>query len=59
MHAITLMGARQLLRDFEHLSQSIIVSVAPPVCPLDQSSYDYSNGAKLIARARVDSSMAR
>jgi NTE family protein len=52
MHAITLMGARQLLRDFEHFSQSIIVSIAPPVCPLDQSSYDYSNGAKLIARAR-------
>jgi NTE family protein len=29
MHAITLMGARQLLRDFEHYSQSIIVSIAP------------------------------
>jgi NTE family protein len=53
MHAITLMGARQLLRDFEHFSNSIMVSIAPPVCPLDQSSYDYSNGAKLIARGRA------
>lgn len=52
MHAITLMGARQLSRDFEHYSKSIIVSITPPVCPLDQSSYDYSNGAKLIARGR-------
>jgi NTE family protein len=52
MHAITLIGARQLLRDFEYFSNSILVSIAPPVCPLDQSSYDYSNGAKLIARGR-------
>ena len=52
MHAITLMGARQLRRDFEHFSKSIIVNIAPPICPLNQSSYDYSNGAALIARAR-------
>jgi hypothetical protein len=26
--------------------------IAPPICPLEQSAMDYSNGADLIARAR-------
>jgi NTE family protein len=52
MHAITLMGARQLRLDFEHFSRSMALRIAPPICPLIQSSYDYSNGAALIARAR-------
>jgi NTE family protein len=53
MHAITLLGARQLRHDFEHYSRSLIMRIAPPLCPLSQSSYDYSNGADLIARARA------
>ena len=52
MHAITLMGARQLRLDFEHFSSRMTLRIAPPMCPLIQSSYDYSNGAELIARAR-------
>jgi len=52
MHAITLLGVRQLRRDYEHYSKTIIMRIAPPLCPLSQSSYDYSNGAHLIARAR-------
>ena len=52
MHAITLMGARQLRRDFEHYASSISLRIAPPLCPQSQSSFDYSNGAALIAGAR-------
>lgn len=53
MHAVTLLGARQLRRDFEHYSHSMAMRIAPPLCPLSQSSYDYSNGAGLISRARA------
>ncbi len=53
MHAITLLGARELRRDYEHYSSSLVMRIAPPICPLSQSSYDYSNGAHLIARARA------
>jgi NTE family protein len=53
MHAVTLMGARQLRRDFEHFSKSMAMRLAPPLCPLKQSPYDYSNGAELIARGRA------
>jgi NTE family protein len=53
MHAITLLGAGQLRRDFEHYSRSLVMRIAPPLCPLSQSSYDYSNGAALIAQARA------
>jgi NTE family protein len=52
MHAITLLGARQLLQDFERYSPSTSIHIAPPLCPLSQSCYDYSNGKGLIARAR-------
>lgn len=52
MHAITLLGARQLRADFERYSETMAINVVPPLCPLSQSSYDYSRGAALIARAR-------
>ena len=52
IHAITLLGARELRRDYEHYSGSVAMRFAPPVCPLSQPSYNYSNGAHLIARAR-------
>jgi NTE family protein len=52
IHAITLLGARQLRQDFEHHREAIDIHVVPPLCPLAQSSYDYSQGAALIARAR-------
>ena len=53
MHAITLLGAGQLRRDFEHYSRSVVMRIAPPLCPMRQSTYDYSNGAALIAQARA------
>ncbi len=46
MHAITLLGARQLRQDYTHYSEKA------QLCPLAQSSYDYSNGAALFAAAR-------
>ncbi|HYB64029.1 MAG TPA: patatin-like phospholipase family protein [Steroidobacteraceae bacterium] len=52
MHAITLLGARQLRQDFERYSEVMTINVVPPLCPLSHSSYDYSRGAALIARAR-------
>jgi NTE family protein len=52
MHAITLLGARQLRQDFEHYAGRVSLRIVPPLCPLDQSSYDYSRGAPLIAAAR-------
>jgi len=52
MHAITLLGARQLRQDYERYAESLAIQVVPPLCPLDHSSYDYSKGAALIARAR-------
>jgi NTE family protein len=53
MHAITLMLARQLRFDFDRHSSALQMHIAPPLCPLSQSAYDYSNGADLIARARI------
>ncbi len=52
MHAITLLGARQLRQDFEHYAGRVSLRIVPPLCPLDQSSYDYSRGAPLITAAR-------
>ncbi len=53
MHAITLLSARQLRHDFERYSSSLTMRIAPPLCPMSQSSYNYSNGAELIAQARA------
>jgi NTE family protein len=53
MHAITLLGARQLRQDYERYAQRAMIRIVPPLCPLDWSSYDYSGGAQLIERARA------
>ena len=53
MHAITLLGARQLRQDFENYAARAQLCLVPPLCPLAQSSYDYSRGAWLIAEARA------
>ena len=53
MHAITLLGAGQLRRDFEHYHGSVDIHVVPPLCPLSQSCYDYSRGSDLFARGRL------
>lgn len=51
MHAITLLGARQLRSDFERYSTAAPIHVVPPLCPIDSSAYDYSRGAELARRA--------
>jgi NTE family protein len=53
IHAITLLGARQLRQDFERYAERVTLRLVPPLCPLDTSSYNYSNGAALIEAARV------
>ena len=52
MHAITLLGAHQLRQDFERFAQTVSLRLVPPLCPLQQSAYDYSRGAWLIEAAR-------
>jgi NTE family protein len=52
MHAVSLLTARQLRQDFERYAPSVEIRMAPPLCPLEFSSYDYSHGAELIARSR-------
>jgi len=53
MHAINLLGARQLRQDFVHHADRCALRLVPPLCPLRQSAYDYSQGAALIATARA------
>lgn len=52
MHAITLLGSRQLRQDYDRYASDTQIHVVPPLCPLSQSAYDYSNGADLIQRAQ-------
>ena len=52
MHAFSLLGARQLRNDFANLSDRAQLRLVPPLCPLAQSPYDYSQGAALITAAR-------
>lgn len=52
MHAITLLGARQLRQDFERYRDSCAIHIVPPLCPVEHSSYDYAHAAELIGRGR-------
>lgn len=51
MHALTLIIARQLVRDLEFYSSRAKIFVVPPLCPLDVSPYDYTQCDRLIERA--------
>jgi NTE family protein len=51
MHAITLLGARQLRSDFERYGASAPIHIVPPLCPMERSAYDYSHGAEVAERA--------
>jgi len=51
MHALSLLVARQLVRDLAHHAADAHITVVPPLCPLDVSPYDYTACASLIARA--------
>jgi len=52
MHAITLLGARQLQQDFAHYGSTTPIHIVPPLCPVTHSSYSYAHAASLIERAR-------
>src|SRR5947209_19481502 len=51
LHALTLLIARQLLAELEHLEPGIDYYVLPPLCPLECSPYDFSHTGELIERA--------
>ena len=51
LHALTLLIARQLVGELEDLDPSIEYFVAPPLCPLVGSPYDFSRTADHIERA--------
>ncbi|CAB3639221.1 hypothetical protein LMG24238_00122 [Paraburkholderia sediminicola] len=51
MHALTLVIARQLVRDLEFYSTRAEIFVVPPLCPLEVSPYDYTQCDRLINRA--------
>lgn len=51
LHALTLLIARQLISELEHLPPEVDYYVLPPLCPLDGSPYDFSHTGELIARA--------
>jgi NTE family protein len=51
LHALTLLIARQLQTELDGLDPAIDYFVAPPLCPLDGSPYDFSQTTQLIERA--------
>lgn len=51
LHAQTLLIARQLIIELESLPPQIDYYVLPPLCPLDDSPYDFSHTGELITRA--------
>ena len=51
LHALTLLIARQLISELEDLDPKIDYFIAPPLCPLKGSPYDFSQTSELIARA--------
>jgi NTE family protein len=50
LHALTLLIAGQLVRDFERLADEVEVHIVPTLCPLDVSPYDFSSSSYLIRR---------
>jgi NTE family protein len=51
LHALTLLIARQLVRDLEQLSAQVDVVTVPPLCPIAVSPYDFSRARELIGMA--------
>ena len=54
LHAITLLIAWQLMHELERIPDDVQVHLAPTLCPLDVSPYDFSASKELIARAVHD-----
>ncbi|WP_457796277.1 patatin-like phospholipase family protein [Methylocystis sp. S23] len=53
LHAVTLLIAWQLSRDIERLPDNIEMHMAPALCPLDVSPYDFSQSERLMTRATL------
>lgn len=51
LHAVTLLIAWQLMQELEALPDTIQVHMAPALCPLKISPYDFSAAPELIERA--------
>ena len=51
LHAITLMIAWQLMHELENIPKDIQVHLAPTLCPLSVSPFDFSSSRELIERA--------
>lgn len=51
LHAVTLVIAHQLAREFEHCREQAQIIMVPPLCPLTASPYDFSHAGDLIQRA--------
>lgn len=52
LHAVTLLIAWQLMNEIETISADVQVHLAPALCPLDVSPYDFSAAPQLIERAK-------
>lgn len=54
VHALSLLVARQLVRDADHYANgTVTLRIVPTLCPLETSPYDYSAAASLISRAKL------
>jgi len=51
MHALTLLISNQMERDLRLLEGKVDVHVAPHLCPLDVSPFDFTRSGELIERA--------
>lgn len=51
LHAITLLIVHQLAQEFERYRGQAHIIIAPPLCPLSSSPYDFSQVSDLIERA--------
>ena len=51
LHALTLMINWQLMHELEHLPENVQVHLAPTLCPLEISPFDFSASQDLIERA--------
>lgn len=52
LHAVTLLIAWQLMHEIETMPPDVTVHLAPALCPLAVSPYDFSASRQLIARAQ-------
>jgi NTE family protein len=54
LHALTLLIARQMTTELEHIEPDIECYVIPPLCPLVGSPYDFTQAANHIDRATAN-----